>query len=215
MSEVIKNRGRPSGYNPELAEKICQLIEQGYSERQICLMDGMPCVSTLGVWKGAHPEYLELSVRAREQAADYFDDKRREANDKLHELALEAAQSGMPIPKGVVEASYTPDKTRSYEQCIALFARQAMAATPPQHCALRVTVIAAFPVPKSYSKKRRAACLQGCERPAKKPDLDNVLKAILDACNGVVWADDAQIVGVVASKTYTEVPSVRILVQEA
>lgn len=114
-TESKKKIGRPSGYSPELAEKICALIAEGKSERQVAQMEGMPSVATMRNWKDAHPEYLALSARAREQAADYFDDKRREANDKLHELALEAAQSGMPIPKGVVEAlrAYMQENARS------------------------------------------------------------------------------------------------------
>ena len=33
-----------------------------------------------------------------------------------------------------------------------------------------------------------------------KPDLDNVCKLVLDALNGVAWADDAQVVSIFANK---------------
>lgn len=35
---------------------------------------------------------------------------------------------------------------------------------------IRMTLNIHFAIPKSYSKKRRKACLEGTERPAKKPD---------------------------------------------
>jgi len=36
----------------------------------------------------------------------------------------------------------------------------------------------------------------------RKVDLDNLSKAVLDACNGVVWADDRQIVTLYLTKEY-------------
>ena len=32
-------------------------------------------------------------------------------------------------------------------------------------------------------------------RPTKRPDLDNIAKAVLDALNGLAYQDDSQIVG--------------------
>ena len=57
-------------------------------------------------------------------------------------------------------------------------------------------------VPKSYSKKRTEACLNGLERPTKKPDWDNVAKSICDAMNGIVYQDDTQIVDAHVTKVY-------------
>jgi Holliday junction resolvase RusA-like endonuclease len=38
--------------------------------------------------------------------------------------------------------------------------------------------------------------------PIVKPDLDKLSRAVLDACTGVVWHDDAQVVDKRARKTY-------------
>lgn len=38
--------------------------------------------------------------------------------------------------------------------------------------------------------------------PYKKPDLDNLTKAVLDACNGIVWKDDGCIVWLELKKLY-------------
>lgn len=48
-----------------------------------------------------------------------------------------------------------------------------------------------FPVPKSWSKKKTALALHK----VSKPDLSNLIKQIEDCGNGILWADDALIVG--------------------
>lgn len=107
MSDATSTKsrgGRPSLYSDDLAEKICGLIEEGYSERQIGQMDGMPDVSTISRWKDENAEFCKRSARAREVSAELYDDKRREAAKWLMEQAEQAAESGLAIPKGVVEA---------------------------------------------------------------------------------------------------------------
>lgn len=61
-----------------------------------------------------------------------------------------------------------------------------------------------FSIPKSYSKKRRMNCINGIEKPNKKPDIDNVLKNVLDALNKFAYEDDTQVISVVCQKYYTE-----------
>jgi Holliday junction resolvase RusA-like endonuclease len=72
----------------------------------------------------------------------------------------------------------------------------------------------AVPIPASYSKKRSAACLDGSERPCKKPDIDNIVKAYLDSMNGIVYKDDTQVVSLHATKVYGTVGMVEVMVQE-
>ena len=48
--------------------------------------------------------------------------------------------------------------------------------------------------------------------PTGRPDLDNLIKALTDACNGIVWRDDAQIVRLMAEKRYSEQPGASISV---
>lgn len=107
---------------------------------------------------------------------------------------------------------YTPAETRSYEGMIRLAAEKAMAGRPPIDRPVIVMMAAVFDIPKSFSKKRRAAALEGGEFPAKKPDLDNILKALTDAMNGVVVKDDCQIVSVRSSKVYGPAPLVSVTV---
>ena len=48
----------------------------------------------------------------------------------------------------------------------------------------------------------------------KKPDADNLAKAILDALNGVAYPDDAQIVKLTVRKRYGEADMVHVLIEE-
>ena len=65
-------------------------------------------------------------------------------------------------------------------------------------------------VPASWSKKKQAQALDGLMFPTKKPDVDNVVKAIFDALNGIVWGDDVQVVWLAASKRYDAIPGVLV-----
>jgi Holliday junction resolvase RusA-like endonuclease len=71
-----------------------------------------------------------------------------------------------------------------------------------------------LPIPASYTKKRTQACLSGEERPIKRSDIDNFCKAIFDGMNGIVFADDSQVVSLHATKVYGTVGLVEVMVQE-
>lgn len=81
---------------------------------------------------------------------------------------------------------------------------------------LVLAFIAALPVPKSVSKKDRAAMLSGEKYPDKKPDLDNLAKQLKDAMTRMAfWHDDSQIVSLQCCKTYGETGFWRVGVYEA
>jgi Holliday junction resolvase RusA-like endonuclease len=58
---------------------------------------------------------------------------------------------------------------------------------------IRLTIIATFNIPPSWSKKDREAALSGEMDYTGKPDRDNIEKLVADALNGVAWMDDAQV----------------------
>ena len=130
---------------------------------------------------------------------------------------------GTPVGKGRPKVStrggkfarmYTPEKTASYEGLIALSARQAMGGRPLIDGPVDVSLMIRLAVPASWSKKKQAAALAGQVLPTKKPDADNVLKAVFDGMNGVVWVDDVQACGVVLRKRYAETPGVTVVVRK-
>lgn len=99
---------------------------------------------------------------------------------------------------------YTPNKTAKYEKQIAKAYTDSGGKCIPADCYVSVTVSAFFPIPKSYSKKKREDCLERRLRPDKKPDMDNILKVVLDALNRVAYVDDKQVVELIGRKYYTE-----------
>lgn len=109
---------------------------------------------------------------------------------------------------------YTDAKTASYENLVKLAAREAMASRPPFSVPVMMSIVVSVAPPKSASKKLRANMLAGYVQPSKKPDLSNILKAVEDGANAVVYADDALIVRLQAQKRYAEIPGVEVVVHE-
>jgi len=136
-------------------------------------------------------------------------------------LVVTFSVDGDPVPKGRPRfarrgqfvQTYTDAKTIDYETQVAMRARHAIGSTKPLEGALSVFLYLRYTVPASYSKKRKEACLLGVEYP-KKVDIDNVYKSITDAMQGIVYANDSQIVEAHIKKVYAEESGANIMVQE-
>lgn len=115
---------------------------------------------------------------------------------------------GRPVGKGRPRFTrnghcWTPDKTAAYERDIKLsywstYGHRKYEADK----ALAVEIILYYPRPKNMAKYKRLMAQKGVLRPTVKPDVDNVIKAILDALNGVAFDDDRQIVQIECEKWY-------------
>jgi Holliday junction resolvase RusA-like endonuclease len=117
------------------------------------------------------------------------------------------AITGTPVPKSRLRMTrrgiaYTPSATRKYEAHGRLAAQMAMEDRPPIPGPVRIVALVELPIPMSWSRTRRAAALAGDIRPTTRPDLDNYLKAALDAINTIVVADDSRVVELDARKRY-------------
>ena len=94
----------------------------------------------------------------------------------------------------------TPESTRTYEQMIAMLWKCERYGVSDKPIAVEITAF--YLVPKSWSKKKQAAVYAGEIKPTVKPDIDNIIKIVLDGLNGVAYKDDAQVIEVKARKTY-------------
>ena len=79
---------------------------------------------------------------------------------------------------------------------------------------LEVFVLSCYEIPKSYSNKRREDALHNRLFPTKKPDIDNVLKIILDALNGVAYHDDTQVISAHVDKKFAKSPTTKVIVRD-
>ena len=130
---------------------------------------------------------------------------------------------GKPVPQGRPRAvrmgagvrMYDPPKSKAYKQMVFAKVRSYMKINGIQTITepLAVHLNFYFTPPKSYSKKRIQAIEAKEELLTKKPDLDNLAKSILDACNNLLFEDDSQIVGLTIGKHYGHEDYVDVKVQ--
>lgn len=106
-------------------------------------------------------------------------------------------KDGQPIV-----TTYTPEKTRDFEALVRDYAERA-ARGEPLTCPVDLLVEFRFKIPSRYTKWQRDLAAEGLLHHTKKPDCSNLVKAIEDACNGVLFKDDGQVVGCVTDKVFT------------
>lgn len=119
---------------------------------------------------------------------------------------------GAPVGKGRPKfarrgnfvTTYTPEKTASYENLVKVKAEEAMNGRAVIEGAVSVDIALYVTPPASWSQKKQRAALAGEIFPTSKPDVDNVVKGIFDACNDIVWRDDKQACDVRVVKRYAQ-----------
>lgn len=107
---------------------------------------------------------------------------------------------------------YTPAKTVSYEKHVALCATAAMGGRELIGGPVLIELKIIMPIAVSWAKSKKAEALKGEVLPTKKPDSSNILKAIEDALNGVIWIDDVQAVKHFIDRKFGTVPGVYVRV---
>lgn len=92
-----------------------------------------------------------------------------------------------PFPRAI-----DPDRSKDWKGRAQVLMSAAVETGPPfpRGTPLRLEVVAVFQCPSSDARKRVP---RGRRPHAKRPDGDNLLKAVKDAGSGVLWHDDAQI----------------------
>lgn len=132
--------------------------------------------------------------------------------------AVRIVVPGEPVGKGrprfvmATGRAYTPEKTARYEHLVKLeYERQhGPGLAFGRFAQIGMKLDAFFTIPQSVSRSKHAKMACGQVRPTKKPDLDNVIKTVGDALNGLAYYDDSQIVFCEVRKYYAEVPRLEI-----
>lgn len=109
--------------------------------------------------------------------------------------------------------TYTPKKTVQYENWVkeCYWVTHKNKRLTGQ---IRAIIKAYFKMPKSVSKNKKQQMIDGEIRPTKKPDTDNIAKAILDSLNTIAYDDDKQVVELLIQKYYSENPRVEVELEE-
>ena len=109
--------------------------------------------------------------------------------------------------------TYTPKRTVDYERMVqTLF--HAEYGSPKLEGPILLQLDLYFEIPKSRSKAARERMQQGLERPCKRPDIDNCMKSVSDALNGIAYKDDSQIVAAVIQKFWADEPRAVVTIEE-
>lgn len=111
-------------------------------------------------------------------------------------------------------AHYTPKDTVAYEGLVSLAASHAMNGRAPSEMPVALQMQISVEPPASWSQKKRAKALAGQVMPTSKPDMDNVVKAVMDGCNKVVFRDDSVCCDLTVKKRYSETPGVEVWIGE-
>ena len=129
----------------------------------------------------------------------------------MFEVPGEPRGKGRPRFNRHTGVTYTDSETRAYENKIITHYRQSVKGFRfPDDGYISVDVTVVYPIPKSATKASVAAIKEGKILPKKKPDIDNVIKAVLDALNGIAYKDDCQVVTVSGNKIYGQDPKLII-----
>ncbi|MBQ3407621.1 MAG: RusA family crossover junction endodeoxyribonuclease [Clostridia bacterium] len=121
---------------------------------------------------------------------------------------------GRPRLNSYTGSVYTPTRTKDYETLVEQYFLLKYPRFKPFEGRVQVEINANFEVPKSAKKAEKELMLENKINPTKKPDIDNIIKIILDAMNGIAFRDDTQITKLQVEKIYSTSESVKIKISE-
>ena len=131
---------------------------------------------------------------------------------------------GRPIPQGSVVAHVKDGRASIHyasgsglavwRNQVGAAAREAWGADNVYGGPMSVELTFRMKRPNSHYRDLRGTLKVGyaSARPDVMPDLDKLIRAILDALTGIVWRDDGQVVDIIARKVYASNPGVDIVV---
>ena len=105
---------------------------------------------------------------------------------------------------------YTPGKTKDYEFLIQQYFKIKYPRYEMLEGRLSINIIAYLKIPKSTSKAKVEEMLENKISPTKKPDIDNIIKIVLDALNKMAFRDDSQVTKIEVEKIYGPVEKIKV-----
>lgn len=131
------------------------------------------------------------------------------------EIPGEAVAKGRPrvVTSHGRNLTFTPEKTKNFENLVKLmYVNQCK--NQKLEGSISATIHVFHSIPKSTSKKNRNCWLMGRHPVTKRPDTDNIAKAVLDSLNGLAYNDDSQVAELYVTKEYSDRPRTMVILRE-
>ena len=121
---------------------------------------------------------------------------------------------GRPRLNSYTGVVYTPTKTKDYESLVEQYFLLKYPRFKILEGRIKVSIIAYFSIPKATKKSDINEMLDNNISPTKKPDIDNIVKAVLDSMNKFAVKDDNQITKLEVEKKYALEDKIYIKIEE-
>lgn len=121
---------------------------------------------------------------------------------------------GRPRLNSYTGAVYTPTRTKDYESLVEQYFLLKYPRFKALEGRIKVNIIAYFAIPKTTKKSDINKMLENNISPTKKPDIDNIVKVVLDSMNKFAFKDDNQITKLEVEKKYAQEDKVYVKIEE-
>ena len=121
---------------------------------------------------------------------------------------------GRPRVNSYTGIVYTPTKTKNYEELVEQYFLLKYPKFKILETRISVYIIAYFAIPKNTKKLDINDMLENNISPTKKPDIDNIVKIILDSMNKFAFKDDNQITKLQIEKKYGLEDKIYVKIEE-
>ena len=121
---------------------------------------------------------------------------------------------GRPRLNSYTGVVYTPTRTKDYESLVEQYFLLKYPRFKILEGRIKVNIIAYFSIPKTKKKTEINEMLDNNISPTKKPDIDNIVKVVLDSMNKFAFRDDNQITKLEVEKKYALEDKVYVKIEE-
>lgn len=133
----------------------------------------------------------------------------------MYEFEVPGKITGKARPRvnTITGRAYTPSNTKDYEMLIKQYFKVKYPHYETLEGRIKVEIIAYFAIPKATNKSQQKEMIENNISPTKKPDIDNIIKIILDALNKMAFKDDSQITRLEIEKVYAEEEKIYVKIE--
>ena len=121
---------------------------------------------------------------------------------------------GRPRLNSYTGVVYTPTRTKDYESLVEQYFLLKYPRFKILEGRIKVNIIEYFSIPKTTKKTEINEMLDNNISPTKKPDIDNIVKVVLDSMNKFAFRDDNQITKLEVEKKYALEDKVYVKIEE-